>query len=93
MSILKMLDAAMAAGARLERACSILGVSVRTAQRWRAMDGGENRRHGGDFATLNLVDLSPDDHPAPHVDDHVEIEKCAAHGGSPNCCRPSGRPS
>ena len=61
MSILKMLDAAMAAGARLERACSILGVSVRTVQRWRAMDGGEDRRHGPKSTPHNKLTQSEEE--------------------------------
>lgn len=35
----QLIDAACAAGARLERACDRLGLSPRTLQRWRAVEG------------------------------------------------------
>lgn len=46
--ILEELDHALALGASLERACEVLGVSVRTIQRWREQGegGGEDRRRG-----------------------------------------------
>lgn len=43
---LRLLDEAVAAGARLERACDLLGLTVRTVQRWRAEGGGEDKRRG-----------------------------------------------
>ncbi len=44
--ILGLVDEAVRAGARLEPACEIVGLSVRTIQRWRQQDGGSDRRHG-----------------------------------------------
>ncbi len=44
--ILELIDEAVRCGARLEPACKILGLSVRTIQRWQAHGGGEDRRHG-----------------------------------------------
>jgi putative transposase len=38
------IEGAMAAGARCWRACEALGMSVRTYQRWKCQDGGEDRR-------------------------------------------------
>ncbi|MCB1140464.1 MAG: IS3 family transposase, partial [Leptospiraceae bacterium] len=43
---LQHLDEAVAAGARLERACDLLGIDPRTVQRWRAQDVGDDRRAG-----------------------------------------------
>ena len=40
------LEEAVAAGARVERACELLGVDPRTVQRWRAQEVGEDRRTG-----------------------------------------------
>ena len=40
------IDEAVKAGARLERACAILGLSVRTVQRWRDPETAEDRRAG-----------------------------------------------
>lgn len=44
--ILKLLDEAQAADARLAPACRELGLDPRTIQRWRARDGGDDRRDG-----------------------------------------------
>ncbi len=44
--ILELIDEAVRSGARLEPACEILGLSVRTIQRWQGQGGGEDRRHG-----------------------------------------------
>ena len=42
-----LVDEAQAAGARLEKACELLGFGSRTIQRWRALpEGGEDRRWG-----------------------------------------------
>lgn len=43
---MKLLDEAVAAGARLAPACELLGLSVRTVQRWRNAQGGIDRRQG-----------------------------------------------
>lgn len=40
------IDEAVKAGARRERACEILGLSVRTVQRWRTPEKAEDRRAG-----------------------------------------------
>lgn len=44
--ILGWIDEAQAAGARLAPACRIVGLDPRTVQRWRAQEGGDDRRHG-----------------------------------------------
>lgn len=41
-----MLDEAVAAGARSERACELLGLTIRTVQRWRTDDGDGDKRRG-----------------------------------------------
>ncbi len=41
---LELLDEAISAGARLETACEVLGLSARTIARWRAEGGGADRR-------------------------------------------------
>lgn len=40
------IDEAVASGARLEAACKIIGLTVRTVQRWRKKGGGEDLRCG-----------------------------------------------
>lgn len=54
--ILELLDEAVAAGARLSRACAILGLSTRTVQRWRTRPGGEDGRHGPNTVPGNKLD-------------------------------------
>jgi putative transposase len=44
--ILRLIDEAVADGARLRPACEVLGLSVRTVERWRKQDGGDDRRYG-----------------------------------------------
>jgi transposase InsO family protein len=44
--ILERIDDATRAGARLERACELAGVSARCVQRWRAPGNAEDRRNG-----------------------------------------------
>lgn len=44
--ILAQINEAVAAGARLGPAAEILGLSKRTVQRWQAVNGGEDGRHG-----------------------------------------------
>lgn len=44
--ILAMIDEAVTAGAALERACEVLGLTERTVQRWRAADVGDDERAG-----------------------------------------------
>lgn len=46
MRILELIDEARAAGARLRPCCQVLGLDVRTVQRWRLRGGGEDRRYG-----------------------------------------------
>lgn len=41
-----LIDAAVRSGARLEKACELVGLSVRTHQRWSARSGGEDLRAG-----------------------------------------------
>jgi putative transposase len=44
--ILELLEEAVAGGAREEQACDVLGIEVRTVQRWRAEGVGEDQRRG-----------------------------------------------
>ena len=44
--ILKLIDNAMAAGARLKKAATITGLSARTILRWRQSDIGDDERKG-----------------------------------------------
>lgn len=55
--ILGLLDEAVAAGARQAQACEILGLDLRTLQRWREQSIGEDRRAGPRTAPPNK--LSP----------------------------------
>jgi len=59
--ILAALDKAVAAGARLKRACDLLGLSIRTVQRWRAMGGGEDRRQGPKSTPHNKLTQAEED--------------------------------
>lgn len=43
---LDLVDEATSSGARLDKACDVLGFSARTVQRWRKQDGGEDQRCG-----------------------------------------------
>lgn len=53
--ILELVDEAVGAGARLERACQMLGLSARTVQRWQHAGGGEDRRYGPKRAPANKL--------------------------------------
>jgi transposase len=53
--ILESLDEAAAAGARIERAATIVGLSARTVQRWRAQGGGDDERRGPKSAPHNKL--------------------------------------
>ncbi len=44
--IMKLIDKAVKAGARLKPACRILGLSPRCVQRWRKQPDGDDRRYG-----------------------------------------------
>lgn len=44
--ILALIDEVVAGGARLERACEVLGLTERTVQRWREADTGDDGRAG-----------------------------------------------
>lgn len=44
--MLELIDEARQAGARLSKACEILEIGVRTVQRWRRQDGGQDDRRG-----------------------------------------------
>ena len=52
---LLLLAEAVAAGARLETACELLGLTVRTVQRWRAAHGGDDLRRGPAGAPHNKL--------------------------------------
>lgn len=53
--ILRLLDEATAAGARLSRACELLGLTERTVQRWREQGGGDDARRGPSSAPHNKL--------------------------------------
>jgi putative transposase len=53
--ILKLIDNAVAAGARLKAAAAIVGLSGRTIIRWRRQDGGCDRRKGPTSAPANKL--------------------------------------
>ena len=55
--ILGLADGAVSAGARLDKACEILGLPARTLQRWRTAGIGEDRRAGPKHSPGNK--LSP----------------------------------
>ena len=56
--IVQLLDEAVAAGARLDRACQLLGLRVRTVQRWRQQgEQSFDRRFGPKSSPRNK--LSP----------------------------------
>ena len=55
--ILSLVDEAVRSGARLPSACHELGLSVRTIQRWREPDGGEDRRHGPRTVPANKLSV------------------------------------
>lgn len=44
--ILELIDEAVAAGARLAKACEVIGVSTRCIERWRLDEGGDDKRTG-----------------------------------------------
>jgi putative transposase len=44
--VLALIEEAMVAGARQDAACDVMGIDVRTLQRWRHQDTGEDRRCG-----------------------------------------------
>jgi putative transposase len=44
--MLDLLDEAVTSGARLFKACALVNLSVRTVERWRAEDGGDDKRAG-----------------------------------------------
>ncbi len=44
--IIELIDAAVASGARREKAAALLGLSNRAVARWRAEAGGDDRRQG-----------------------------------------------
>ena len=44
--IRELIDEAVRRGARLERACEVVGISVRTLQRWALPGAAEDRREG-----------------------------------------------
>ena len=61
---LALIDEAVAAGARLEKACEVLGLSGRTVERWRVEDdGGRDGREmsgepaGGEEVVARLSDF------------------------------------
>jgi putative transposase len=53
--ILALVDEAVSAGARLEKACDVLGLAVRTVTRWRAEGGGTDGRAESGTAPLHKL--------------------------------------
>ena len=53
--ILELIDEAVTSGARLHKACEVVGLPARTVQRWRAQGGGEDRRCGPKTAPRNRL--------------------------------------
>ena len=53
--ILKLLKEATEAGARLSKACDIVGLSPRTVQRWQKPDGGQDQRKGPNQRPKNAL--------------------------------------
>lgn len=60
--ILALLAEAEAAGARRHAACEILGVAVRTVERWHACPGGEDRRCGPRHRPPNALTVAEEAH-------------------------------
>lgn len=58
--ILALLDEAVAAGARLEKACGVLGLAVRTVARWRADEGGGHDRRA-EAGSAPIHKLTPEE--------------------------------
>ena len=52
---MSLVDEALAAGARLCAICPILGLSIRTVQRWRCTGGGDDGRHGPNTVPKNKL--------------------------------------
>lgn len=53
--ILELIDAAIAAGARLKKAAAVVGLSARTIIRWRGKNGGCDQRRGPATAAANKL--------------------------------------
>jgi transposase len=56
--ILGLIDEAVAAGARQEKACELLGLDARTVQRWRTQGIGEDKRAGPRSSPANKLTTS-----------------------------------
>lgn len=52
---MSLLDEARDSGARLDKACATLDLSLRTVERWEAAGGGEDRRQGPNQAPANKL--------------------------------------
>jgi putative transposase len=59
--ILGLLDEATTAGARLSRACKVVGLTVRTVQRWRLRGGGDDLRRGPSSTPHNKLSAAEDE--------------------------------
>jgi transposase InsO family protein len=53
--IIQLIDEAVAAGARRERAAAVVGISDRAIARWRAEAGGDDRRQGPNTTPLHQL--------------------------------------
>ena len=49
-TVLELISQACSAGARLHKACAVIGLAARTVQRW--VDAGKNALHVGDRSFL-----------------------------------------
>lgn len=70
---LSLIEEAQQGGARIEKACEVIDLSVRTVQRWRKEGGGEDRRAGPKS-------------PPPNKLAEAERDKALAVLGSPELC-------
>jgi len=53
--IIELIDKAVKSGARLEKAATVMGLSVRTVIRWRQQGGGQDQRKGPSTAPANKL--------------------------------------
>lgn len=60
--ILQLIEEALEAGARLQPACELLGLSARTHQRWKQQGGGQDRRRGPKSLPTNKFSAQEREH-------------------------------
>ena len=101
--ILALVDEAVAAGAREERAGEAIGIAARTLARWRAEGGGEDRRKGrtpvttaeiAEYAGLDAAQLEQwQSAQVLRVEHHDDGRIAGVSVLSPQPRRSSGRPT